>query len=65
MGVNLMPASTGGQSTVDPSVAGGEVGEEGVAPAAAQLENSEKEQRDVSGSTAVQGDIMPGEYHQR
>ncbi|KAI4173311.1 MAG: hypothetical protein LQ343_003022 [Gyalolechia ehrenbergii] len=59
MGTNLMPPSstTGGQSTVDPSVAGGD-------EVPAQLESPVAEKRDVSGSTTVGQEVgvVPGEY---
>ncbi|KAL8721708.1 MAG: hypothetical protein Q9225_001658 [Loekoesia sp. 1 TL-2023] len=59
MGANLMPPSTtGGQSTADPSVAGGD-------EVPAQLESPEKEKRDVSGSTVVQGEMTEGEYQRQ
>lgn len=55
MGANLMPPSTtGGQSTVDSSVAGGD-------EVQGQLESPEK--RDVSGSTAVGQET--GEYQRQ
>lgn len=56
MGTNLMPSSstTAGESTVDPSVAGGD-------DVPAQLESPEK--RDVSGSTMVQE--TPAEYQRQ
>lgn len=53
MGANLMPASTAGESTVDPSVTD---------EVQAQLESPRKD-RDVSGSTMVQQEQEP--EHQR
>lgn len=54
MGINLMPSSITGGSTVDPSVAG---------EVQAQLESPEKD-RDVSGSTIVQQEV-PMEYQRQ
>ncbi|KAL9029492.1 MAG: hypothetical protein Q9196_002275 [Gyalolechia fulgens] len=61
MGGNLMPPSTtGGQSTVDPSVAGGD-------EVPAQMESPAAEKRDVSGSTMVgqETGMAPGEYQRQ
>lgn len=58
MGTNLMPPSTtGGQSTVNSSVAGGD-------EVQGQLESS-PEKRDVSGSTVVGQEMGTGEYQRQ